>query len=216
MTDGTPRKRDAKRTQAQLLRAATEAFAEDGFSGTTVDDIAARSETTKRMVYYYFGSKDGLYMAVLEEAYRVIRLAEQDLAEAGLTPTETLRRIAEVTYDHHLEHKDFIRLVSVENIHNGKFVQQIASLKELNQPAIGVLEKTLEAGRASGEFTANIDPLDLHMLISSFCVFQVSNRYTFGYLFDVDFDDAERIAHLRTVVGDVVVAWATSGQPLRT
>src|SRR3954452_16136489 len=110
------RKRDAVRTRAELLEVATEAFAESGYAGTRVDEIAERTQTTKRMIYYYFGGKEQLYLAVLENAYRGIREKEQSIHSGDLAPVEALRQIAELTYDHHRNHSAFIRLVAIENI----------------------------------------------------------------------------------------------------
>jgi AcrR family transcriptional regulator len=204
------RTRDRERTRAELLDVATTAFAESGYSGTRVDEIAERTRTTKRMIYYYFGSKEQLYMAVLEKAYRGIREAEQSLHVGDLPPIEALRRVAELTYDHHLDHSDFIRLVSIENIHRGVFIRRLSALRELNQPALTVLDTALSRGRVEGIMRDDVDALDVHLLISSYCFFQVANQYTFGYLFDRDLLDPARRDHLRAMIGDVVVAWLTA------
>lgn len=198
-----------------MLAVATAAFAESGFSGTRVDEIAERTRTTKRMIYYYFGSKEELYLAVLEEAYRTIRQAEQSVHAGDLPPVEALRRIAELTYDHHLNHSDFIRLVSIENIHRGDYIRRLASLRELNQPAVTVLDTVLARGRAEGSIRSDVDALDVHLVISAYCFFQVANQHTFGYLFDRDLLAPERRDHLRSMIGDVVAAWLsdTSGAP---
>lgn len=210
MTVERVRIRDAERTRAELLDVATAAFAESGFSGTRVDDIAERTRTTKRMIYYYFGGKEQLYLAVLEKAYRGIREAEQQQHVGDLAPTDAVRRIAELTYDHHLAHSDFIRLVSIENIHRGEFIRRLESLRSLNQPALNLLDEVLARGRESGAFRTDVDALDVHLVISSYCFFQVANQYTFGYLFDRDLLAPERRDHLRAIIGDVVVAWLTA------
>jgi len=204
------RKRDAERTRAELLEVATEAFAESGYAGTRVDEIAERTLTTKRMIYYYFGGKEQLYLAVLENAYRGIRETEQSIHAGDLPPVEALRQIAELTYDHHLNHTAFIRLVSIENIHHGEFIKRLGALRTLNQPAVDVLETVLERGRAEGSVRTDVDALDVHLLISSYCFFQVANQHTFGYLFDRDLLAADRREHLRSMIGDVVVAWMTA------
>jgi AcrR family transcriptional regulator len=210
---GQPRpelQRDAERTRADLLAVATEVFAESGFSGARVDEIAERTRTTKRMIYYYFGGKEGLYMAVLEHAYRGIREAEQRLQVDHVDPVVAMRKLAELTFDHHLDHQAFIRLVAIENIHRGEYIGRIDSLRSLGQPATSLLDEILARGHAHGVFRADVDALDVHLLISSYCVFQVANRYTFGFLFDVDFTESSRRAHLRQMIGDVVVGWLTA------
>ncbi|WP_053384610.1 TetR/AcrR family transcriptional regulator [Leucobacter celer] len=210
MNQTTERQRDAERTRAELLVEATAAFAESGYSGTRVDEIAERTRTTKRMIYYYFGGKEQLYLAVLENAYRGIREAERELQVDGLEPAEAVRRLAELTYDHHLAHGDFIRLVAIENIHHGRFIKQLDSLREVNKPALGLLEDVLGRGKARGIFRDDVDPLEVHLLISSYCVFQVANQHTFGFLFGVDLHDSARRDRLRGMIGDVVVAWLTA------
>jgi AcrR family transcriptional regulator len=202
------KQRDADRTRAELLQVATEVFAEHGYSGARVDEIAERTRTTKRMIYYYFGGKEQLYLAVLEAAYLGIREAEQELHADELDPVAAVRRLAEATFDHHIAHTDFIRLVSIENIHRGEFIRQVDSLRELAQPAMVLLETILERGRADKLFRQDVDALDVHLMISSYCVFQVANRHTFGYLFGLDFD-AKR-DHFRALIGDVVVGWLTA------
>lgn len=202
--------RDAERTRAELLAVATEVFAESGYSGARVDEIAERTRTTKRMIYYYFGGKQQLYLAVLENAYRGIRDAEQKLRVDHSHPVEALRRLAELTFDHHIAHDEFIRLVSIENIHRGEFIRQLQSLREISAPATTLLDQILADGRAQGLFRADVDALDVHIVISSYCVFQVANRYTFGFLFGVDFTETSQRAHLRRMIGDVVVGWLTN------
>lgn len=202
--------RDAERTRAELLAVATEVFAESGYSGARVDEIAERTRTTKRMIYYYFGGKEQLYLAVLEDAYRGIRQAEQKLSVDHANPVEAIRRLAEVTFDHHIAHDAFVRLVSIENIHRGEFIQQLRELPELSRPATSLLDDILRDGRDAGAFRSDVTALDVHLVISAYCVFQVANRYTFGYLFDVDLTDVSQRAHLRRMIGDVVVGWLTA------
>ncbi|AQT81177.1 TetR family transcriptional regulator [Mycolicibacterium litorale] len=202
--------RDAERTRAELLAVATEVFAESGYSGARVDVIAERTRTTKRMIYYYFGGKEQLYMAVLENAYRGIREAEQQLQVDHVDPVVALRRLAELTFDHHLDHQAFIRLVSIENIHRGEYIGRLDSLRTLSRPATSVLDEILARGRERGVFRTDVDALDVHIVISSYCVFQVANRYTFGFLFDVDLTDPAKRAHLRQMIGDVVIGWLTA------
>jgi AcrR family transcriptional regulator len=201
------RTRDADRTRSELLAVATEVFAKEGYSGARVDEIADRTRATKRMIYYYFGGKEQLYLAVLEQAYQGIRDVEQRLDITGLEPMAGIRRLAELTYDYHHDHQDFIRLVSIENIHHGEFIRRVESLRSRSRPAILLLDELLETGRRQGVFRSDVDSVDVHLLISSYCVFQVANRYTFGYLFDRDLLAPEHRVHLRSMIGDVVVGW---------
>lgn len=210
MTETPPRQRDAVRTRAEVLAVATEVFADDGYSGARIDEIARRTRTTKRMIYYYFGGKEQLYMAVLDNAYRGIRKAEQTLQVDEMNPIDALRELAELTYEHHLRNSAFIRLVSIENIHRGKYIRKLESLSDLGQPAVTILDGIIAQGKKQGAFREEVNALDLHLLISSYCVFQIANRYTFSYLFDPDFTTQPRQDRMRGFIGDVVVAWATA------
>ncbi|MFD4029057.1 TetR family transcriptional regulator [Streptomyces sp. NPDC058637] len=204
------RTRDAARTRAEILTVATREFARLGYAGARVDEIAARTRTTKRMIYYYFGGKEQLFTAVLERAYTRIREAEQLLDVEHLDPVAAVRRLAELTFDHHEDHPDFIRLVSIENIHEAEHIAASAELSRISSPAIDVLTRILDTGRASGLFTADVDAVDLHAMISSFCFFRIANRHTFGALFGRDLVAAGRREHYRTMLGDMIIAYLTA------
>jgi len=204
-TSTPERQRDAERTRAEILDAATAEFAERGFDGARVDEIGARTRTTKRMIYYYFGGKKQLYIAVLERAYARIRTAEQAVDVGHLDPVTAIRRLAEVTFDHHEANPDFIRLVGIENIHHGEHIAEITSLVRVNTPAIVLLNDILDRGRAQGVFRRDVDAIDVHMMISSFCFFRVANRYTFGAIFSRDLLDPTQREHYRTMLGDMIV-----------
>jgi AcrR family transcriptional regulator len=210
MTEAAPpterRQRDARRTRADILDVATTVFAANGFSGARVDEIAELTQTTKRMIYYYFGSKEGLYLQVMEAAYEGIRRLERQLNVAHLPPVEALRRLAESTYDHHTSHRDFVRLVAIENIHRAENIANSTVIHDLNSTAVETLEEILRRGVEEGLFRTDVDALDLHMLISSYSIFHVANRYTFRTLFGRDLLGASRHEHYRRLAGDMVVA----------
>ena len=180
---------DAELSKADILAVATEEFALNGLSGARVDAIADRTRTSKRMIYYYFGSKEGLYRAVLEKAYGEIRALDSEQKSDSATPEESIRRIIDVTFDYDETHPNFISLVTVENIHRGRNIDQLPSIKERNAAVIRTLADLLERGAKSGKFRSDVNPVDLHLLISALCVFRVSNRFTFGKIFNVDLSD---------------------------
>jgi AcrR family transcriptional regulator len=207
---GPRRQRDPERTRQEILDVALSEFARNGYSGARVDEIAARTRTTKRMIYYYFTSKEQLYIAVLERAYSTARDAERQLDVDYLDPVSAIRTLAELTFDHHESHPDFISLVAIENIHHGEFIARSAALAEPNTPAVSVTASILERGYAAGVFRRQAEAIDVHMLISGFCFFRVSNKYTFGAIFGVDLLDPPRRAHYRKLVGDMVVSYLTT------
>jgi AcrR family transcriptional regulator len=202
--------RDAERTRAEILEVASHEFAQNGYSGARVDEIADQTSTTKRMIYYYFGGKEQLYIAVLERAYSQIRDAEQALDVEHLDPISAIRRLAELTFDHHETHPDFVKLVSIENIHQAEHIVKSSVLASSNTRALDLIARILATGVAAGVFKPKIDAIDVHMLISMFCVFRVANRYTFNALFGRDLADRRRRKHYRAMLGDVMVAYLTS------
>ncbi|HET6391567.1 MAG TPA: TetR/AcrR family transcriptional regulator [Blastococcus sp.] len=204
------RQRDAERTRAEILAVATEEFSERGLAGARVDEIAAKTRTTKRMLYYYFGSKQGLYLAVLEKAYLGIRQLEQGLDVEHLHPTAAMRALIDLTFDHHEAHPAFIRLVSIENIHHAEHLRGSPILSGLADPALDVLGGILERGRAAGLFRDDVDALEMHMVISAFCVFRTANRYTFRAVFGRDMLDPVDRDRQRRMLGDLVVEYLTA------
>jgi len=201
--------RDAERTRAEILAVATQEFAEHGYSGARVDVIADKTRTTKRMLYYYFESKAGLYTAVLEQAYAGIREREQELDVEGLDPVSAIRRLAELTFDHHEAHPGFVRLVMIENIHRAEHLAD--SLADLNSPRMDVIARILERGRQEGVFRRDADALDVHMMITAFCFYRIANQHTFGTIFGRDLMADELRERYRTMAGDMVVDYLRAG-----
>ena len=204
------RTRDAARTKAEILDVATQEFARAGYDGARVDEIAARPRATTRMIYYYFGGNKQHFAAVLKRAYSVIRQAEQEPDVDHLAPVAAVRRLAEVTFDHYAAHPDVIRLPGTETIHGARHIAAPQELGTIGSPALEVTVRILAAGRASGLFTADVDAVDLHALISSFCFSRVANRHTFGSLFGRDLLAADLRAHSRRMLGDMVIAYLTT------
>lgn len=192
-------------SREEILSVATEEFAQRGLSGARVDAIAERTRTSKRMIYYHFGSKEGLYKAVLERVYSEIRTVESQLDLTGLTPIESMRRIVELTFDYDESHPQFISLVNVENVNHGEFIGKLPSVRKRYNNVINVLQQVLDRGVAAGQFRADIDAIDLRLVIGALCFFRVANQYTFGALFDVDLADPEIRRRHRQMIVDAVL-----------
>ncbi|MDE2418323.1 MAG: TetR family transcriptional regulator [Burkholderiales bacterium] len=198
------RTNDPARTMAEILQVASHEFADKGLTGARIDAIAAATRTSKRMIYYYFGSKEGLYVAVLEDAYRRVRQTESELHLEDLPPMLALRRLVEFTFDHHQGEQDFIRLVMSENIQRGHYLAQSKSVRQVNQAAIETIAKLYQRGVAQGVFRAGLDPLDIHASISALSFFNVSNQYTFGLIFDREVQALEARNQRRANIVDMV------------
>jgi AcrR family transcriptional regulator len=197
---------DSEATKANILDVARQEFADKGLSGARIDEIAERTNTSKRMIYYHFASKEGLYRAVLEEAYTRIRTSETALPMEDMSAEEALKANIRLTFDYHHEHPEFVRLVMNENMHHGAFIKDVAGIKRRNESVIRALGEIIEKGRDEGVFRDELDPIDLHMTISALCFYNVSNRYTFSEIFRRDMTSPQAVAKRREQVVDVVLA----------
>ncbi len=177
------RTNDPERTVAEILAVASNEFAEKGLAGARIDAISAATRTSKRMIYYYFKSKDGLYLAVLENAYRRMREVEGDLKLEALEPQAALKKLVESTYENHRANEDYIRLIMNENIQKGEYLSQIPSIQELNRSVIKSIEQLYQRGVKEGVFRQGLSAEDIHFAISAIAFFNVSNRHTFGLIF---------------------------------
>jgi len=198
---------DPDGTRRNIIEVATEEFAAKGFSGARVDDIAARIKTSKRMIYYYFGGKEGLYIAVLEEAYRKIRSVEATLDLEHQAPEKGLRTLVGFTFDYQNAHPEFVRLVMNENILNGAYIARSKAIQCLNNTVISALEGLLVRGQEEGSFRRDVDPIDLHMSISALCIFNIANRATFSTIFKRDMASPKALSTRRAQVVDLVARY---------
>lgn len=199
-----PRSRDADRSQQIILQAAREEFATYGLAGARVDRIAERADVNKRLIYYYFKSKDTLFLAVLEAAYADIRAAEQALHLDAIDPVEAIRQLVAFTWNYYLEHPEFISFLNSENQHNASHLKQSVRIQEMNSPLIQMLETVLERGRNQKLFRHGIDPMQLYITIAAICYFYLSNNQTLSAIFGRDLRAPkamqQRLSHMTDVV----------------
>jgi AcrR family transcriptional regulator len=199
---------DPDGTRRNILEIATDEFANKGFSGARVDDIAARTSTSKRMIYYYFGDKEGLFITVLEQAYARIRQIEAALDLADLEPEPALRAMVGFTFDYQNANEAFIRLVMVENIHKGVHLARSGVIEELNSSVIATLRDIYQRGRQTGVFRDGLDVVDLHMSISALCFFNIANRATFSRIFKREMTTLKALERRREIVIDTIMRYA--------
>lgn len=204
-------KQDPDAVRANILEVATSVFSEAGFSGGRIEEIAARTATSKRMIYYYFTDKAGLYRAVLENAYATMRLEEDALDLAGLPPDAALRALVEFTFDHHRRSPEFIRLVMIENVHGAAFMSTLQSIAAQNSSVIRHLEDIYRRGCEAGVFRTGLTAIELHWHISALCYFNVSNRATFSRVFGGALFDAEGQERLRGHVAEMILRFVRPG-----
>jgi AcrR family transcriptional regulator len=207
MKAAAPPKRtnDPARVRQDILDVARREFVENGLSGARINEIAAQTQTSKRMIYYYFTDKEGLYRAVLEDAYSRIRALEKSLDLEHLAPREALVALTGFTFDYHADHPDFVRLVMVENIHHAKHLKALERLSDINRSAIDVIRELCERGIKEGVFRNDIDPVDVHLTISALSFYNVSNAASIKTVFGHDMAAEEARRQRRASVIDAVV-----------
>ncbi|MGQ0654228.1 MAG: TetR/AcrR family transcriptional regulator [Betaproteobacteria bacterium] len=198
--------------KASIVAAAIDEFAARGFKGASMDAIAARTHTTRALINYYFGSKEKLYIAVLEQVYAEIREAEGKLDLDHLPPLEAVRRIVAFTYDYYVAHEGFVRLVVAENQARGRHLKKSRAMRTLNRPIIDRLAGVIARGQAEGLFRADIDPVEVHKSIAALGMFNVTNRYTFGAIFQREMGSKGDLARRRDVVADIIISYLTNFQ----
>jgi AcrR family transcriptional regulator len=192
-------KRDAGRTQAAILAAATHEFARHGLAGARVDRIAMRAKTNKRMLYYYFGGKEALFLAVLERAYEHIRAEEQKLRLLDLPPAKGVEQLVVFTWNYFLAHPEFMSLLNTENLHRARHLRRSRKILALHSPLVATLRELLSRGAREGSFRRGVDPVQLYISIASLGYFYLSNNHTLSAIFGrnlmVPAAKARRLAH---------------------
>jgi AcrR family transcriptional regulator len=193
--------------RARIVAAAIEEFAARGFKGASMDAIAARTHTTRALINYYFGSKEKLYIAALEQVYSEIRDAEGGLDLDHLAPEAAVRRIVEFTYTYYVEHEGFVRLVVAENQARGRHLRKSRAMRTLNRPIIVRLADVIARGQKVGLFRAQIDPVEVHKAIAALGMFNVTNQYTFGAIFQREMGAKGDLAARREMVTEVILSY---------
>jgi TetR/AcrR family transcriptional regulator len=176
-------RRDPVRTREAILAAAQNEFALKGLSGGRVDEIARRARANKRMIYHYFGSKQGLYLATLERVYEGLRGSERTLELADLEPEAAIERLIEFNFDYCREHPELISLINNENLHRARHLKKSKKVRELHSPFVRLIADILKRGEAQGVFRRGLDPVNLYVTIASMSYFYLSNNWTLSAIF---------------------------------
>jgi len=197
-------RRNPARNQERILKAATEEFARFGLGGARVDRIAARAGANKRMLYYYYGNKEDLFLKVLEARYAHIRRAELSLHLLDLDPVQGMRRMVEFTWNYYLKHPEFLTLLNSENLHRGRHLKRSRDIAAMHSPLIALLRDLLIRGERAGKFRKGVDPVQLYISIAGLGYFYLSNRHTLSTIFERDLlapkSKAERLKHMTELV----------------
>lgn len=197
-------RRDPEKNRGRILAAALEEFARYGLGGARVDRIAARAGANKRMLYYYFGNKEALFLAVLESRYAHIRRAEQGLHLDDLDPPEGMRRLVAFTWNYYLRHPEFLTLLNSENLHRARHLRRSRQIAAMHSPLVATLRGLLERGARKGQFRRAVDPVQLYISIAGLGYFYLSNRHTLSTIFARDLlaarNKSERLKHMTELV----------------
>lgn len=207
--------RDAAATRERILKAAKLEFAKKGLAGARVDEIAARAEINKRMLYVYFGNKEDLFLAVLEEAYADIRRAETKLKLEHLGPVEALIKLVRFTWSYYRKHPEFLRLINSENLHRARHLKRSDRIKEMHSPFIKMIGDLLERGVADGAFRPGVDPNQLYISIAALGYYYLTNRFTLSVIYGRNLGAAPALDERLAAIEDMVCRTVLKAPSLR-
>jgi AcrR family transcriptional regulator len=199
-------KRDPRRTFERILSAAMVEFCRHGLNGARVDRIVAAARINPRMLYHYFGSKAGLYVAVLDRAYGELRTRERALQLQDLSPLEGMRRLMDFTFDHFGSHPDLIQLINSENLLHARYLKR-SKQAALTSPLVAAIRDLLRRGERDGTFRRGVDPVQLYVSITALSYFHVSNRFTLSTIFEADLANRRWIGERRVHAREVLLSY---------
>ncbi|HSW06453.1 TetR family transcriptional regulator [Aquabacterium sp.] len=194
----------AQATREGILRAAIKVFAKHGYAGGRIEQISKAAKSYDRMIYYYFGSKEGLFIAALEEIYRRFNEAESELVLDEDQPQAALRAVIRFMWTYYLKHPEFITLLNTENLHRGKHIAKSERAREYSSPAIGVMARVLQRGAERGLFRSDVAARDVYLMVAGLCYFYLSNRFTLSAFLGEDLEAPAALLHWETTVMDTV------------
>lgn len=203
--DVARRRRDREATRARILKAAIAEFARHGFAGARGERIAARARSSERMLYYYFGSKEGLFRAALEAVYAALRDAERALRLEERPALEALDGFCRFVWRYYVEHPEFISLLNTENLHQGRHIRKSPRLRELVSPVVGMLAELIARGERERVFRPGLDPVELYLAVASLGYFVLSNQHTLSAVLERELREGEQLAR----------HWETSAEIVR-
>jgi AcrR family transcriptional regulator len=197
-------------TRENILRAAISVFATNGYAGARVDAISKAARTTDRMIYYYFGSKNALFVAALETVYQELGDAESALDLSGLSAQDSLRAIIRFTWNHYLSHPELLTLLNNENLLKGRHVTRSKRVKELSFPLLSILADVYSRGVREGAFRPNVEVRDLYIVICSLGYFYLSNCYTLSAFLGTNLRAPAALTNWKETMESVILGYLSS------
>ncbi|MFZ4479582.1 MAG: TetR family transcriptional regulator [Rhodoferax sp.] len=195
----------AQATRERILKAAIKVFAKSGFAGGRVEQISRAAKSYDRMIYYYFGSKEKLFIAALEEIYRRFCAAEAQIDLDLAQPAQALRTLVLFTWNYYQKHPEFITLLNSENLHRGRHVSKSMRAREYSATAISLLEGVLKSGIRTQVFRSDVDARDIYLTIASLSYFYLSNRFTLTAFLGENLEAPVALAHWEEFITDAVL-----------
>jgi TetR/AcrR family transcriptional regulator len=208
-----PRQRNAIKTQEEILTAAHAEFAKKGYDGARIEAIVTRAKVSKNLIYHYFGSKEGLYIRVLERTYETLRQRQDQIPVHGLDPVSALTALCEETFQVFVDEPGIIVMLNTENLHRGRHLAKSPVIRHLYARLATTLDSILERGMQSGVFRPNIDPVELYISISALGYFSLSNRFTLSILFDRDLKAPARLRERKAHIVDMILRFVSTPVP---
>jgi TetR/AcrR family transcriptional regulator len=201
------RKRDAAATRARILDAAIEEFAARGLQEVRIEDVALRARANRRMIYYYFGSKDGLYLAALEQVYATLAEEERKIDVENLHPVQAITELVRLKIDHYSEHPHYIAFLNMENLHKARYLRRSRRIEEFKAPLGEIIARVLERGQRSGLFRKDVDSVDLYISICALGYLYFSNQYTLSIIFGRQLITSKSLQQRKITVADMIISY---------
>lgn len=201
------KRRDAAATRARILQAALKEFAAKGLDAARIEDIADMAGANRRMAYYYFGSKEGLYLAALEQSYFELVQVEEAIDVDALGPIEAIEALVSAKFEHYVRYPHYIEFVKMENLYQARHLKKSRRIADMRAPLISIIKRVLDRGEALGVLRKGVDPLDLYLSICALGFFVFSNRYTLSVIFNADVTSARALARRRAMIVELITAY---------
>ncbi|MDT3688156.1 MAG: TetR/AcrR family transcriptional regulator [Pseudorhodoplanes sp.] len=211
----SPGKAEDNATRRTLIEVAKKEFARNGFYGSRVDEIAKAAKINKQLIYYYFGEKSNLYLAVLEDAYADIRAHESALDLDSLDPIAAMKKLVAFTFDYVMQNRTFVQLLTNENLMEAKHIKRSKVIKSTHTPVVDLVSQTLARGEQARIFRSDVKPVQLYISIAGLCFFYSANIHTLGILFDRDLRSKDAVAERRAHIIDFVIGYLTNKAPAK-
>ncbi|MFV0366905.1 MAG: TetR/AcrR family transcriptional regulator [Hyphomicrobiaceae bacterium] len=202
--------RDPVKTRQKILQAAVSEFQKHGYSGARVERIAVKSKSNMRMIYHYFGDKEGLYLAVLEAAYLRIREQERSLDLSDVLPDEGMRALIRFTFDFFAKNQDVLALINGENMLRARYLRKLPNVRAMTVPLIDSISDMLDRGEKRKVFRSNLDPVQIYVSIVALSQLHLLNRHTLSVIFDADLSSEDWLGERREHVENLIMSYVAA------